>query len=676
MKKILYFASMMLTVFMTYSCTMFDNPVDDPGTFIIVDDNNNKYETELVATFTGEVGKEVTLTLGVYDGYDIYGVDFGDGKIVVDTVGYQAGGARERDYEGEGIPSELPGTLHTGSTKFTGTVVGDGTIKVYGNSDVWYLIADGGAMPTSFDQKKLKNVVQMTINGANVESVTLPATEVLKIFNFNNSPVKTVDISQAPNLTSLRIENLKTSLYPNNFTGIDVSNNTLLEYLYLGVAASDKEGNIASVDLSKNTAIQNVYISGVHLTNITLPENAAINTLNLSENDLTSIDVSKAGKIKSLNVSGNKLESLSLAGLTDNCIGTLQANNNQLTTIDFGTALAEKVTLTINDNLLTELNVPVVTNNLNAQNNKLKKFSYKGVSSKTRYLRLQDNELTFATLPLKPELHEKAQYYVYAPQADMEVAPEGAVLDLSEQASAQGVLDAPVATTFTVKAGETTLTAGADYTIDNGKITFLKSATGVVVEMTTEAFPLLTLKTKPFDVTAGGAGEANIWKANFTENVPAGTTLADNDFVKLATVYESKVGANAKTIAGIDFTGYMQLRVAADPKGEDLTGTEQSGSSPIIVTAKKDVTIKVYNRRQKGSNGYDAGDNKGLLCWDQAATAKIDGTEAFDQYEKDGEGNINESYGYVVTSFKLSAGKTYTLYRRGSTMQVFGIAFE
>ena len=503
MKKILYFASMMLTVFVTSSCSQFDNPVDVPDSYTIVDDNGNKYETDLVATFQGVAGTEVSLTLGVYDRFDIYGVDFGDGKIVVDTVCAENGGLKGED----GLT--LPGTLHTAATKFTGTVAGEGIIKVFGKSDIWYLIAEGGAMPTSLDQAKLKNVVQMTISGANVENITLPATEVLKTFNFNNSPVRNVDVSQAPNLTSLRIENLKSSPYDNNFTGIDVSNNTQLEYLYLGVAASDKEGNIASVDLSKNTAIQNVYISGVHLKSITLPENAAINTLNLSDNELTSIDVSKAGKIKSLNVSGNKMETLSLAGLTENSMSTLQANNNVLTSIDFGSALAEKVTLTINDNLLTELDVPVVTNNLSAQNNKLRKFSYKGVSSKTRYLRLQDNELTFATLPLKPELHEKAQYYVYAPQADMEVAPQGAVLDLSAQASAQGVLAAAVGTKFEFAVGETVLKAGEDYKETSvGIFEFQKSFQGVVCTMTSEAFPDLTLKTKAFNVTVGGASSA------------------------------------------------------------------------------------------------------------------------------------------------------------------------
>ena len=83
-----------------------------------------------------------------------------------------------------------PGTTHTAATTFKGTVAGNGKIMVFGKSDIWYLIANGNVMPTSFDQEKLKNVVQMTISGANVESVELPAMEKLTQFSFTNSPVK------------------------------------------------------------------------------------------------------------------------------------------------------------------------------------------------------------------------------------------------------------------------------------------------------------------------------------------------------------------------------------------------------------------------------------------------------------------------------------------------------
>ena len=512
MKKILYFASALLTLGMMTSCVKYDNPIDEK--IIIVDENGNKYETGLIATLTGQVGSEVSLTLGVYDLFDIYGVDFGDGVIKVDTVGNENGGVKDESGQTK------PGTIHTGATKFTGTIAGDGVIKVYGNSDVWYFISDGGAMPTSLDQEKLKNVVQMTISGANVDNVVVPYTEVLKTFNFRNSPAKNVDVSQAPNLTSFSVENMTNSPYDNNITGVDVSKNTKLEYLYISVSSSDKEGHVESVDLSNNPAIKNVYVSGVHLKNIILPEGGEITTINLSDNELSALDFSKVKSIKSLLINGNKFETLSLAGLAESSMSTLTANNNQLTTIDFAGVLAEKVALSVNDNLLTELDVPVVTNNLNAQNNKLKKFTYKGLSSSTRYLRLQDNELTLATLPVKPEKTTNyTKYFIYAPQADMEVAPNGAVLDLSAQASAQGVLEAAVATKFEFAAGETALKAGEDYKeTAAGVFEFLKSFQGVVCTMTTDAFPGLTLKTKPFDVTVGEASSAFFsWEAGKAE---------------------------------------------------------------------------------------------------------------------------------------------------------------
>lgn len=54
MKKIFYFASMMLAVFTTYSCTSIeDNPANGNIPVTIEDANGNKYETSPIATFTG-----------------------------------------------------------------------------------------------------------------------------------------------------------------------------------------------------------------------------------------------------------------------------------------------------------------------------------------------------------------------------------------------------------------------------------------------------------------------------------------------------------------------------------------------------------------------------------------------------------------------------------------------
>ena len=107
--------------------------------------------TEPILTLKGTVGEEVSLTFGVYDAEDTFSVDFGDGNAQSAKVGVENAG-----------PVDPETGQKTGATVFKGTVAGDGTIKVYGNNDIWYLIASG-AVPTAFDQAKLMNVVQMTI---------------------------------------------------------------------------------------------------------------------------------------------------------------------------------------------------------------------------------------------------------------------------------------------------------------------------------------------------------------------------------------------------------------------------------------------------------------------------------------------------------------------------------
>ena len=88
--------SMLLIATMTYSCATDDKAISEPYTTIELD--GYKHKTDLIATFVGEVGAEVTLGLGVYDNFDIYGVDFGDGKIVADSVGNQNGGVKDATF--------------------------------------------------------------------------------------------------------------------------------------------------------------------------------------------------------------------------------------------------------------------------------------------------------------------------------------------------------------------------------------------------------------------------------------------------------------------------------------------------------------------------------------------------------------------------------------------------
>lgn len=306
MKKFFYFASLMLAVFMTTSCSdSQDNPVVPPTpekTTTTITLDGVDYEAGVVATFKGEVGQEVNLTLGVYDDFDIYGVDFGDGNIVADTVCYQNGGLRDA----EGMTRQ--DTNHKVATVFAGTIAGEGNITVYGvnKSEIWYLKVEGNAMPTSLDQEKLMRVVQASFSGANVESVTLPAMEALTQFSFTNSPVKSVDISKATALTRIDIYNTNQSAFEPQLAQIDLSRNTELETVVLG-GSTYKKGMLTSLDFTNNTKLTQISAENNKLTSVT----------------------GIAPTVKNIYLNDNELATLTLPDFTVK--GAIQIKNNKFT---------------------------------------------------------------------------------------------------------------------------------------------------------------------------------------------------------------------------------------------------------------------------------------------------------------------------------------------------------
>ena len=288
----------------------------------------------LLLTLTGTVGEEVSLTFGVYDTEDTFSVDFGDGTLQTEKVGIDNKGPVQED-----------GTTPTATT-FKGTVAGDGTIKVYGNNDIWYFVSSG-AMPTTLDQAKLMNVVQMTITGVNVESVVLPAYEKMTHFSFNNSPVKAVDVSKVATLTNLTVNTTTLSAYEPQLESIDVSKNTELNYLSIQ-GADGKQGKLTSADLSKNIKLTNIFLQYNKLSQVTLPsEYTILNnsgvpakiTLSLNNNELT--------ELKDL----DKIPAKSLVYIQNNkfTLATLPAKTSNLKTYTYAPQAAYEVAETLSE---------------------------------------------------------------------------------------------------------------------------------------------------------------------------------------------------------------------------------------------------------------------------------------------------------------------------------------
>ena len=613
--------SMLLIATLTYSCASNDKAITEPTTTVELD--GHKYQTNLIATFVGEVGAEVTLGLGVYDNFDIYGVDFGDGKIVADSVGNQNGGVKDDD----GMTK--PGTTHKGTTTFKGTVAGGGIVKVYGKSDIWYLNFTGKIMPTDFDQPKMLNVVQIIMSGATAETVELPELPYLTQFSFGNSPIKKLDISKVPTLTSLSIINTPTSEFEPALASVDLSKNPNLETLIIGGEYYMK-GILASLDISNNPALTSVAVGNNDIETIKMADSyAKLTSFNATKNKLTTFDVAKIPAVKTLYLASNQLTTI--GDVSNNTALTwFDVQDNKLTG-DMELKAEKLANVYVNNNELTSIKVPNVT----------KQFYF------------DNNKMTLATLPELPagmNTDKKKQQFHYAPQADMEVAPQGSVLDLSAQASAKGVEAEPQATTFALTAGDAILMEGTDYQVNNGVITFLKDQKDVLVKMNNAGYPDLTLHTKPFDVKGTGAAAGGEAKKALEE----GETFTSGQTVE---VEKGVVSLTFGEAGGADFKAAKPEAsvegYTAFTEGNGTNGNKAGGTFYTIKTEKAGtVEVAVVLNADK----------KFYIEEDGSALADFNGLTVAEKY-------------YGTYTFPAKAGSSYKIYCAGSKLGFYGFKF-
>ena len=165
---------------------------------------------------------------------------------------------------------------------------------------------------------------------------------------------------------------------------------------------------------------------------------------------------------------------------------------------------------------------------------------------------------------------------------------------------------------------------------------------------------LFTLVT--FALIAALGASAQTWKAG-AEAPEAGAKLIDNDLVTVSTVSPTtanqvKNGDEPESVTIGDYSfGYnIQVRTdSPDPSADNPTGGVIEGSTALVVTAKKDVDVTFYFRRQKGSAGFDKDDNKDLLCWSQNS-AKFQSEEELIPSPDD------EAYAYAKNTYKFAEG--------------------
>lgn len=244
---------------------------------------------------------------------------------------------------------------------------------------------------------------------------------------------------------------------------------------------------LTAIDLTKNTELKELNIDHNHLTSIDISKCTKLTTLNIEENLLTAIDITKNQALQTLRISQNKFAGeLDLS--TNPALKNVYALNMDLNSVKIGNNTASKPYFSFNYNKLTSIDASGINDAKNATllliGNQLTEI--KLPSAKMSILRISKNNFTLATLPA-PTV---AKTFTYAPQNDYVIAESykvGDVLDLSSQTSAT------LNTQFAVyKSDKTALTEGTDYTVADGKITFLTAQEAVYVTMSSALYSMFT----------------------------------------------------------------------------------------------------------------------------------------------------------------------------------------
>ena len=585
MKKFSFFASLMLAAGIFASCSIDDNAIDFKEDTVI-EHEGTQYTVGVVATLIGTPGQEVSVTAGTYADYDIYGVDFGDGEIITDSVF----------------------KTNTKLTTFTSTVKGEGLITVYGNSSVWYLGLSGQAVPTSYDQRKLVRIQQLVMSNMALDELNVDALDSLRLLSFNNGQVNSINVTGNALLSNLTIKNDPTYEGPANpLAAIDLSQNAELAELIINGSSAELPGNLTSIDLSNNSKLNSVQLNNQKLANVVLPTNQVpANGKGFwdfwaQNNQLTAVDFSKSAQVRNVHLENNKLTSVIFTDVKSN------AN------------------LYVSDNELTNLVVPGAVKTIEAQNNELENIS---IVDATSTLKVDNNHLTFSKLPAI-----SGKTYTYEGQeATIEIALPFKQLDLTVEGKATKVKDeAATPSTFTFKSvdGDKVLVEGDDIKTDEpGKFTFLRVNDAIYGVITNDAFPGLEFKTTEFAITTEGAKPVGGGEAIFALN--------EGD------VYTSGQSANVNGVATITFgeEGGADFGAAAAngsvegytafSNGNGTNGNKAGGTFYTIKT-EKEGTIEVAVVLNAGKSFYIEEDGTALADYNGISVdTKYYGTFKFD----------------------------------------------
>ncbi|MCH5306784.1 MAG: hypothetical protein J1E37_01790 [Prevotella sp.] len=334
-----------------------------------------------------------------------------------------------------------------------------------------------------------------TFAGLQAKCYSYDTDEGVKVFSLMGTPLLQADLSKMKNLINASFQNVtngqETIAFPTESAGLE-------------------ELSLYNCDITDLTSI--------------IAKFPKLRMLTTPQNPFTSVDLSVAPLLESFQSGGGMLEKITL---NNQSLWNLSVESNNLEEIDFANAPAIKQMWLSNNNIA-----------------KIDLSPLKDLG----FLFLDGNRFTFETLPLRSNL----SLYDYAPQQPMEISIANGRVDLSSQASVNGVpteytwfIDEPYLDENGDLQGEN-LYVDEEYTIENGVTSFLTTFKHIMCVMTNTTFPNLYLTTTYIDV-GEAAGVENV----AVDGTNASVTVHGNNIVVKAangtpvTVY----GINGVSIA-------------------------------------------------------------------------------------------------------------------------------
>ena len=240
---------------------------------------------------------------------------------------------------------------------------GNGAKMEYAASDSKYTRVDGtAATPSDPEATESTITVYGDVSALNLESfgeygtyvgawdnkvsgIDLSANDQLEYLNIYMNPIKTIDVSNQPDLLELDCSYCE-------LTQLDASKNPKLYYL------SCYGNELAALDLSKLPELVELNAKVNKLTTIDFTNNPKLQVVNLTGNELESLDVTKLASLASLNAGQNKLTTIDVTKNTQ--LQELGVGNNKLTDLNLDNNKLLR-SLSFNDNSIQILDLSKLT---------------------------------------------------------------------------------------------------------------------------------------------------------------------------------------------------------------------------------------------------------------------------------------------------------------------------